>query len=81
MALNVYTKEHLKSYNCDFSFIKQTLFQHDISRKETMTCHSLIAEGAIQILSRWHISLVFWGVLALPTTFELKIYAVLSFKI
>lgn len=29
-------------------FIKQTLFQHDISRKEIMTCHPWIAEGVIQ---------------------------------
>lgn len=62
--------------------MKQTLFQHDRSRKEKMTCHSWIAEGAIQnpeqmahklgILGGegWHL---------LRTTFELKIYAILSF--
>lgn len=47
-----------------------------------MTCHSLIAEGAIKnsehmahklgiLGGPWHL---------LPTTFQLKIYAILSFK-
>lgn len=61
MALNVYTKEHLKSYNCDFCFIKQTLFQHDISRKEIMTCHSWIAEGAIKNPVQMAHKLGIWG--------------------
>lgn len=59
-------KNTLKSYNCDLCFIKQTLFQHDISRKEIMTIHGLL-RVLYRILSRWHIKLDILGGLAFIT--------------